>query len=85
MFALSGDAVTFPIGRNASGVDPHFGVGDFSEEPIEDEEFEEPQEAEGRDVGPDDQDGPSQMVKMVRIGEVLRQRSREQSEEDARY
>ena len=62
MFASSADAVTFPIGRNASGVDPHFGIGEFSEQPIEDEEFDEPQNAEGRDVRPDDKDGSSQMV-----------------------
>ena len=59
--------------RNASGVDPHLGIGKLSEQPIEDEEFDEPQNAEGRDVCPDDEDGSCQMAKMVSIGEVMRQ------------
>ena len=74
------------LGCRGSGyVDPNLGVGDFCEQPIEDEKLEDPQDAKGSDVGSDYQDGPSKVLEMVRIGKVVRQRCRVQGEADARY
>ena len=48
-----------------SGFDPDLGIGNLGENPIEDDEFEQPQDSESGDIGSDHQYGLSQMMKMV--------------------
>src|SRR5580693_8234784 len=68
-----------------SGFDPDLRIGNLGEQPIEDYKFQQPQDSESGDIGPDHQCGLSQMMKMVCGGEVASQRRCVQGETDARY
>jgi hypothetical protein len=56
-----------------SDVRPDLGIGDLGEQPIEDEELQEPQDPEPSDVGSDNQDRTSEVLQMMAHGKVVRQ------------
>ncbi len=56
-----------------SDVRPDLGIGDLGEQPIEDEELQEPQDPERSDVGSDNQDRTSEVLQMMAHGKVVRQ------------